>query len=195
MTEKDYHIKLGYLRERNSKHSLLPLIEREYSVMNCAYLDRAISSLPKIEEKKKNHITGDPVFDRLQKRKRDLFTNRKKLSNLFHDMIHVSDRKSNSAKINEVQVEIERVMLTIAHYEEHGSAPLSSDPYDLPKDPIMLRTKKSNAMSNRSRNRAKEIELQQDPEKNSQAIIKVQAKIFEYDQIIQHINEAIAAGL
>lgn len=194
MTIDDYHISLAYLRERDPAHKMLPLISRGYTFVNCSYLSQAIDELPATVERDQTDRTGDVIYDRLMAKRRQLYVERAKLSNLFHAMIHASDRISNSARIADVQAEIERVQLTIQHYQLHGEEPLTVNPYGLSKDPILLRTTLQSAMSNRSRHRKRERILQQDPQKNSAEIMAIQAQLLEDDKLILHVREAIAAG-
>lgn len=192
-TYEDYRAGIEYVKRHAPNHHLLPDIEKKFSVVTCAYLQRAMDSIPPPQPvaKKQTEYIGDPQFDALIIQRKKLFTERAKLSNLFHKMAHRIDRVNNSKKIQAIQTEIHRIGITIQYFREHGEMPLHSNPYELDtQNPLALDKFYRHSMSSRSRLRNQLEKLAVDPVKNATKIAAKESKLLEYEQKIEYCKNA-----
>ena len=100
----------------------------------------------------------DDVLTRLRVNQSDLFTERRRLSNTFHDCDTDGERAVVSRNIQKVQRQIEFVMRQIADYKEHGRIPGQDEKYPVPDDPFALVSLRNSLRASISR-KSKEIRL------------------------------------
>jgi len=194
MTESEYSASLSYLRERDPGHALLSLIEVKYGIVECAYLEQAIKDLP---PKKKTVIetTGNATFDKLNEEIKLRYTERKKLSNSFLKTPHIQDRVEISKGILSIQLAIERLLITKAHYLENGTMPLEVNPFDIPTHPIEIRRMRDSLQQSISRYKRQIKELAVDVDKNASKISYKESKMADQKVKLQHVREALEKGI
>jgi len=156
MTAAEYTAKLDQLEELDPANLLLKKLRQGTSVVNDLLLAQALAKAKTAErtEAKDAEVdeTTDPVNDKrlraMRTELRQLFSDRAKLSNRFHECQTNEERSHNSEDIQVVQRNIERVMLRIRDYKLHGIIPEGPLKYYIPKDGLELSKKLNSVRSN-----------------------------------------------
>jgi len=173
MTESQYNNNLEYLQRHDPTHRLLPKLERGYSRVNVIYLKKALDTMsesepePKAEKKEKPKANTDPGLKKLYIQKSNLFTERARLSNRFHELDTVESRASNSQQIQIIQRQIGKLHKSIAHYEEHGKLPDTKEEelYPLPDSSLGIDRKIKSIRAMISQEKKKIIALAEEADK------------------------------
>lgn len=102
--------------------------------------------------------TEDEVLTRLRMQQSDLFCDRRKLSNSFHECDTDAERAKVSRDIQQVQRQIEWVRKQIADYKAFGYIPGKDEKYPVPEDPFVLLSLRNSLRASVSR-KTKEVRL------------------------------------
>lgn len=132
---------LAALKAQQPGHLLLRLLSLAETPANRLILERELSKFPDQEEAPKEiaspgEQTG--VLDGLFRQQSDLFGERRKLSNSFHDCQTDADRRAVSISIQSVQARIEFVRSQIKDFKALGHLPKADEKYPVPEDPFKL---------------------------------------------------------
>ncbi len=128
MTEKEFDNNLRFLEMAEPDNVLLPTIRQGYSKLNCIFLKQSIKSIPVVPIPE-----AAMVFDpeQIDIRITQLFGERAKLSNRFHELATDKARAENSKEIQNIQRQISDLMIQ----KENGASDASDG---IPTDPIQL---------------------------------------------------------
>jgi hypothetical protein len=144
MSEKEYNEALINFIGQQPNHLLLPTLNTGYSKLNCIYLKAVISKLPQRSDTTPS-ISGDidlkidaqnPERNKLLKHKSDLFVQRFKLSNKYHDYPYTPEFNSHRGDVSDkvlfVQKQIEEVMRKIKYFDSNGQTKPVDEKYRVP---------------------------------------------------------------
>lgn len=144
MTAQEYRQHLADIQARNKQEVLLPVLRTGYSPVNVIYMKAALKRLPKDGTPPDRDATegeaasADPVLRELWSHKGQLFRERAKLSNRFHECTTDQQRKTNSDAILRIWERIQDANRKMDYYEEHGVLPAGAERFPLPEDPAAL---------------------------------------------------------
>lgn len=207
-----YRVALEALRAAKPDHILLRILAREESAANRLILDQELRklgveraaptpiALSATSEQAENEpeTPDDPEDERLaalRRQQSDLFCERRKLSNSFHECFTDSQRAKVSEAIQRVQRQIEFVRRQIRHYKEHGYAPGSDEKYPVPTDTFKLLALRDSLRSSISR-KSKEIRLlgaeaADDRAGAAEKLEKAEAKMRELQNHLKRVQKTI----
>lgn len=143
MTKEDYSAGLEFLKLKKPDHPLMASLEKGYTPINCKYLNYALNSIPETTEEKRKEKPVQLIL--IEKERRQLFGERAKLSNKFHDCSADTERARISDQIQIVQRKIEAFNKQIRHYNRTGKLPEEDN--EFPEDPIELMKKRDSFRS------------------------------------------------
>jgi len=189
MTEAQYKANLKRIEADNPAEPLLRSLRAGWTKVNVIYMKSAVNRLPKVDtvpdaatsdEDESRNI--DPIMRELYAQKGQLFRERAKLSNRFHDCTTDEQRKINSDAIVRVWDQIQEVNTKLDYYDEHGELPAGAERFPLPDDPAALLKKLMSLRSQVSMEQQKLRRLaelsEDDPQKRTK-IEESQAKLAE----------------
>lgn len=203
MDKVDYIAGLELLKAKNPEHPLIPAIERGHSYMNCVYLEKALSTIPdEIDEEEDEYYedldaSPSPQLDKLYDKMRELFTERAKLSNQFHDVATDLDRARISTSISKVQDSLETLFKQISYFRKHGKMPLETidDRYPIPGTEWETIKKRNSLRSSISR-AEKELKMLHKNNAPEERILKKEDFLKEKKIHLTHVEKALkAAGI
>jgi len=182
MTKEDYNQYLRRIREANPKEPLFGKLRAGYSAINVIYMKAALKRLPKetIEEKEGKEedieelISTNPVVKELWKRKGQLFRERAKYSNSFHECKIDAERRAVSEAILGVWRQIQDIEGKIEFYTRHGTLPEGAERFPLPDDPISLMKKLNSIRAQISQRQQRLRELAQMPDSEATKGVRIQ---------------------
>lgn len=201
----DYPEQLATLEKANPKHPLLWAFRRGYSAGNALLLQREIEKLPPPVAPAPVEADGDDPNDqddpedetlrRLRMEQSNLFSERRKLSNTFHDCANDRQRATVSEKIQVLQHRIESVKQTIRTYKEQGRIPEPDEKYPVPDDPFKLLALRDSLRASISRKKreiehiGREIE-EKDPAAPAK-LEKAEAKLKDLQIHLKHVQKGV----
>lgn len=171
-----YQEKIEALRAAQPGHILLRILSMGETASNGLILDGELKKIPRataapaamgaattrqvpeIEQEETPDDTDDEVLTRLRMQQSDLFCERRKLSNTFHDCANDAQRAKVSKEIQGVQRRIEWVRKQIADYKAYGYVPGQDEKYPVPDDPFVLVSLRNSLRASISR-KTKEVRL------------------------------------
>lgn len=171
-----YREKIEALRAAQPGHVLLRVLSLGETPANVLILDKELKKIARVTvttapigaaptvtraEIVENDDQDDPddeVLARLRMQQSDLFCDRRKLSNSFHDCANDAQRAKVSRDIQSVQRRIEWVRKQIADYKAYGYVPGQDEKYPVPEDPFVLLSLRNSLRASISR-KAKEVRL------------------------------------
>lgn len=190
MTEAEYKANLKRIERDNPAEPLLRSLRAGWTKVNVIYMKSALKRLPKDDthaDRGGSHVQDgpemtDPVLKELWSLKGQLFRERGKLSNRFHDCTTDEQRKANSDAILRIWERIREIEQKVEHYEEHGQLPAGAERFPLPDDPAALLKKLMSIRSQISMEQQKLRRLSElsndDPQKRTK-IEESQARLAE----------------
>ena len=207
-----YREALEVLRAAKPDHGLLRILGLAESPSNRLILDNeldkyapkpvadtpiSVAAMPDDPEME-IEMPDDPEDERLaalRRQQSDLFCERRKLSNSFHECFTDSQRAKVSESIQRVQRQIEFVRRQIRDFKEYGHTPGSNDKYPIPEDTFKLLALRDSLRSSISR-KSKEIRLlgveaAGDRAGAAEKLEKAEAKMRELQNHIQRVQKAI----
>ena len=128
MTEKEFDDNLRYLEMADPENILLPTIREGYSKLNAIFLKQAVKNIPVVPIPEAAMVFDPEMIDI---RITELFGQRAKLSNRFHELGTDKARAENSKEIQAIQRQISDLMIQ----KENGATEASDG---IPTDPIQL---------------------------------------------------------
>ena len=148
MTEAEYTSNLRRIECDNPAEPLLRSLRAGWTKVNIIYMRAAIKRLKNID-RQPDHAGGhddeeqeaaslDPVVKELWSLKGQLFRERAKHSNRFHDCTSDEQRKAISDAILRIWERIQDTERKINYYQEHGRLPEGEERFPLPDDPAAL---------------------------------------------------------
>lgn len=131
MNRDDYDAQLEVLQRVIPDNALLPRLMAGYTSTNARYVARLMAENVAAAPKRRTRLVTEPTTDEpntpewnaLSRRKSNLYQQRGKLSNRFHDVKTVDERADISREIRHVQGKIRTVHQQMAHYRIHGTVP------------------------------------------------------------------------
>lgn len=129
MTAKEYFDNLTWLEQVRPGYVLLPVIREGYTPVNILYLEHALKELATepdapVTAHEKVIKGNDPErVKSLHVQKRQLYGERHKLSNSFHDCTTDNERAEVSDQIGRIQDQIEQVQKLLRIWQEKGTLP------------------------------------------------------------------------
>lgn len=148
MTEQEYKGNLKRIERENPAEPLLSLLRAGWSKVNLIYMRAALKRLQDLAPVTPDSATtdktdagassADPVLKELWSLKGQLFRERAKHSNRFHECTTDEQRRANSEAILRIWERIQETGRKIEHYQEHGSLPAGEERFPLPDDPAAL---------------------------------------------------------
>lgn len=171
-----YEAKIEALRAAQPGHVLLRILSMGETAANRLILDGELKKIgaspptpspserggatPRVAEADEEtpDDTEDEVLTRLRMQQSDLFCDRRKLSNSFHDCDTDAERAKVSRDIQRVQRQIEWVRKQIADYKAFGYLPGKDEKYPVPDDPFVLLSLRNSLRASVSR-KTKEVRL------------------------------------
>lgn len=189
MTAAQYNEHLERIEANNPAEPLLRVLRSGWSKINLIYLKSALNRLPKVDPQPENddndettNDANDPIIRELWSQKGQLFRERAKFSNRFHDCTNDEQRKSNSEAILRIWDRIQDIQRKMEYYEDHGELPAGAERFPLPNDPAALLKKLMSIRSQISMEQQKLRKLaelsEDDPAKRTK-IEESQAKLAE----------------
>lgn len=197
MDKTTFHIALAQAQANAPDHHLHRLI-KGYNLLSVAYLKKILDTMdipsevtpteeatPIITEQSTTAINEH--YHKLK----NLFIDRAKLSNTFHDVITDEDRAAISRKIQATQASIAMEMRAIAHIKQYGVAPVTvtgadivmpENDYELFKTKELLRQ----SLSRGRINLKKKQDQGQDTTRQTKFLNRTQSR---YDAICRCIAE------
>lgn len=195
-----YHQALDALRVAKPDHLLLRLLSMGETPGNRVILDRELAKFTEAEapfevEIIDLHKTGDSTLEDLYRQQSDLFGERRRLSNMFHNCSTDGDRRAISEDIQGIQRKIEHVRKQVADYKALGHVPTSDERYPIPDDPfrlIALRDSLRASISRKSR-QARELAALALEEKlqNPKSLTQAENKLRDLQTHLQRVQKAI----
>lgn len=141
MTREEFQAGLDQFADVQDHDVLKVVRERGYSLLSCALLRKLLEDPPEATQPVKpdppvDRPEGDkdPRLTRLHIRKRDLFNQRAKLSNKFHDCSTDQERDGISKQVEAVQDRIEKVFRDIEHFDRFGEPKQEKLKFEPPAD-------------------------------------------------------------
>jgi hypothetical protein len=148
MTQKEYTDNLKRIEADNTAEPLLRILRTGWSAVNVIYMKSALNRLPKADtlrdradsdDHEDTETTNtDPIMRELWSQKGQLFRERAKYSNHFHDCTSDEQRKANSDAILRIWERIQEISAKMEYYEQHGELPAGAERFPLPDDPAAL---------------------------------------------------------
>jgi hypothetical protein len=189
MTAAQYNEHLKRIEATNPAEPLLRVLRSGWSKVNVIYLKSALNRLPKVdpqpdttEDDETTNDATDPIIRELWSQKGQLFRERAKFSNRFHDCTNDEQRKANSEAILRIWDRIQDIQRKMEYYEDHGELPAGAERFPLPDDPAALLKKLMSIRSQISMEQQKLRKLaelsEDDPAKRTK-IEESQAKLAE----------------
>lgn len=181
MTKQEYNEYLRRIREANPEEPLLGKLRTGYSAINVIFMKSAMKRLPKVQEEKKEgrdeeeeiDSANNPVLKELWARKGQLFRQRAKWSNQFHECKTDAERRAVSDGIMKVWEDIQDIERKIAFVQRSGSLPEGEERFPLPDDPIALMKKLNSIRAQISQRQQKLRELAQLPNDDPSKAVKI----------------------
>lgn len=200
-----YQEKLDALQKANPTHPLLRVFAVSRTPINAILLTRELDKTKVVEVEKPVVVEeeeDDPDQDedetlrRLRIQQSNLFVDRRKLSNSFHECANDRQRRIVSEKIQIVQRRIEMVRAEIRQYKELGYLPEPDEKYPIPEDTFRLIALRDSLRASISRKK-REIEHigREIEEKDADAparLEKAEAKLKDLKTHLEHVKKAIA---
>lgn len=199
-----YQEQLDELKRRVPTHPLLRVFAVSPSKINALLLSRELAKTapqeaePEADEALEEE-TPDPDEDEtlrgLRMQQSNLFIERRKLSNSFHDCANDRQRRTVSEKIQIVQRRIEMVRADIRQYRELGYLPEPDEKYPIPEDTFRLVALRDSLRASISRKK-REIEhigreLAENNPEAPQKLEKAEAKLKDLQTHLEHVKKAI----
>lgn len=203
----DYHEQLKRLEKAVPKHPLLWALRRGHTAANAMLLERELGKLPAAPAPIGDHVDDsddenddpdtpeDETLRRLRMEQSGLFSDRRKLSNTFHECSNDRQRATVSEKIQVVQRRIEIVKQTIRTYKEQGCIPEPDEKYPVPEDAFRILALRDSLRASISRKKreiehiGREIE-EKDPAAPAK-LEKAESKLKELRIHLSHVKQAI----
>jgi len=189
MTAAQYNEHLKRIEATNPAEPLLRVLRSGWSKVNIIYLKSALNRLPKGDPPPDNdpndettNDANDPIIRELWSQKGQLFRERAKFSNRFHDCTNDEQRKANSEAILRIWDRIQDIQRKMEYYEDHGELPAGAERFPLPDDPAALLKKLMSIRSQISMEQQKLRKLAELSEEDPAKRIKIeesQAKLAE----------------
>lgn len=137
----------------------------------------------------------DETLARLRRQQSDLFCERRKRSNSFHECFTDSQRAKVSEAIQQIQRQIEYVRRQIRDYKEHGILAGSDEKYPVPEDAFRLLALRNSLRASISR-KSKEIRLLGQDVADEKAgaaekLEKAEAKMRELQNHLQRVQKNV----
>lgn len=204
MTAAEYSKHLGEIIRRNSAEVLLPVLRKGYSPVNVIYMKAALKRLPKEDTlpdrdgSDDETTSADPVLRELWSLKGQLFRERAKMSNRFHDCTSDQERRGISDAILRIWDRIQETNRKMDYYEEHGMLPAGEERFPLPEDPAALLKKLMSLRSQISMEQKKLKELAGLPDDHPNKRTKIeesQAKLAELKLYRAHAEQKATADI
>jgi|AntRauTorckE5430_2_1112549.scaffolds.fasta_scaffold20432_3 hypothetical protein len=131
MTRDDYDAQLEVLRRVIPGNPLLPRLLAGHTSTNARYVVRLMAENIAPAPRRTTRLITEPTTDEpntpewnaLASRKRNLYHQRAKLSNRFHDVDSVNARADISRDIRHLQGKIKTVHQSMSYYRAHGRVP------------------------------------------------------------------------
>lgn len=131
MSQDDYDANLEVLQRLIPGNALLPRLLSGYTAINARYVGRLMGEnvapaprrTTRLITQPTTEVPNTPEFNALSQRKSNLYQQRAKLSNRFHDCNTVNARADVSRDIRHVQGKIKTVHQQMSHYMIHGKVP------------------------------------------------------------------------
>lgn len=199
-----YQEQLDTLKKRNPSHPLLRVFSVSRTPINAILLARALEKSKPPEPEKTEEVDeedeeldqdDDETLRRLRMQQSNLFVERRKLSNSFHECANDRQRRTVSEKIQVVQRRIEMVRAEIRQYKELGYLPEPDEKYPVPEDTFRLVALRDSLRASISRKKreiehiGREIE-EKDPEAPAR-LEKAEAKLKDLKTHLEHVKKAI----
>lgn len=208
-----YAAKIEVLRAAQPGHVLLRILSMGETPANVLILDKELKKITRpaaapapigavvasVEVENADDETPDDTEDevlaRLRMQQSDLFCDRRKLSNSFHDCANDAQRAKVSRDIQGVQRRIEWVRKQIADYKAHGYVPGRDEKYPVPDDPFALLSLRNSLRASISR-KTKEVRLlASDVQDNvagaAEKLQKAETKCTELQNHLTRVQKAI----
>lgn len=200
----DYQEQLDRLEKANPKHPLLWAFRRGHTASNAMLLAREIAKLPppvattaaaEVDEPDDVDDPEDETLRRLRMEQSNLFSERRKLSNTFHDCGNDRQRALVSEKIQVLQHRIEGVKQTIRKYKEQGRIPEPDEKYPVPDDPFKLLALRDSLRASISRKKKEIMYIGEEMKfglAESPKLEKAEAKLKDLTIHLKHVQKAVA---
>lgn len=208
-----YTAKIEALRAAQPGHILLRILSMGETAANRLILDGELKKIgaspptpspmerggatPRVAEADEEtpDDTDDEVLTRLRMQQSDLFCDRRKLSNSFHDCDTDAERAKVSRDIQRVQRQIEWVRKQIADYKAFGYIPGRDEKYPVPDDPFVLLSLRNSLRASVSR-KTKQVRLLASDVADEVAgaaekLQKAEAKLIELQNHLTRVQKTI----
>lgn len=198
-----YQEQLDTLKKRSPMHPLLRVFHVFRTPGNAFLLARELAKTKPTEptpvdvepEEDEADADEDETLRGLRIQQSNLFVERRKLSNTFHDCANDRQRRAVSEKIQVVQRRIEMVREEIRQYKELGYMPEPDEKYPVPEDAFRLAALRDSLRASISRKK-REIEHigREIAENNPDApakLEKAEAKLNDLTTHLEHVKKAI----
>lgn len=192
MTPKEYNETLKRIERENPAEPLLSLLLAGCSNLNLIYMRAALKRLKNIDiqpdrdggddDEDQQAASLDPVVKELWSLKGQLFRERAKHSNRFHDCTSDDQRRSISDAILRIWERIQDTDRKINYYLDHGRLPEGEERFPLPDDPAGIMKKLLSIRSLISQEQVKLRKLAELPDDDPQKRTKIeesQARLVE----------------
>lgn len=206
-----YEENIARLEAAAPGHLLLSMFRRGHSAINALLLERELAKLPAPapapakpepseviddDDADTTDDENDETLRRLRMEQSNLFSERRKLSNSFHDCANDRQRAGVSEKIQVLQHRIESVKQTIRTYKEQGRIPEPDEKYPVPEDPFKLLALRDSLRASISRKKREIEHIGREIEENDPAapakLEKAEAKLKELTIHLSHVKKAVA---
>lgn len=208
-----YQEAIEALRAAQPGHVLLRLLSLQETPANRLLLDRELRKIARptptqpamggsptppvveIEGEDAPDDTEDEVLTRLRMQQSDLFCDRRKLSNSFHDCDTDAERAKVSRDTQRVQRQIEWVRKQIADYKAFGYIPGRDEKYPVPDDPFVLLNLRNSLRASVSR-KTKEVRLRgadvaDEVAGAAEKLQKAEAKLIELQNHLTRVEKTV----
>lgn len=188
MTETQYTESLRNLQKEAPDHILLNVLIAGYSERNVVILRQTWKKIEAQKEQKQQEPES-PALEALHRKKSQLFTERRRLSNTFHTCRTDGQRRAISEQIQAVQRDIESVMRQIRAGQELPS----EERYHVSTDPV-ARMKQVNSLRSSVSRKRKEIRILREAvannEKNAnERLTSALVKLADLETHLRHVEE------
>lgn len=197
-----YQDKLNALERAAPGHALIRVFRLIQSAGNEMLLDRELEKIPAqappapaIQDDPDPDEEEDETLRRLRIDQSNLYAERAKLSNSFHDCANDRQRAVVSEKIQVVQHRIEEVRGLIRQYKQYGTIPEPDEKYPVPEDSFKLLATLHSLRASISRKKREIEHLGREVAENDPAapekLEKAEAKLKDLRTHLEHVKKAI----
>lgn len=196
----DYEEALRRLEKAVPNHRLLWYFRRGNTPANALLLQHELEKLPKeappvADDDEIPDDVNDETMRRFRMDQSTLFSERRKLSNQFHDCRTQRDRARVSEEIQVVQGRIERLKQEMKTYLEQGRIPEPDEKYPVPEDTFRLLGLRDSLRASISRKKREIEHIGREMEENKpeagSKLEKAEAKLKDLKIHLNHVQKAI----